>query len=1160
MNLKKKHIVNGWDVFRESNPRDVLGPDSDKTKKWFITKDGDFCGAYSDKSLALKEIDRLAAIPKANLGMLLAAQSAHPKPSTGLDEIEKEQLRLDHQRREERRERRREAFRKAGTNIRAGSAKFGSAMKKFWEGGRKESGGLIEESLDDKALDVLMYMGQNDYQLPLQKELMEEISTGDFDPNSAEKKFHMLVEKSDKEYRKISGSTKLSAEQATLLSKFLVIEFISEAEAGELNDLLPEGADSSNIAGTTRIMLSGGSLKAIDETENFYRQRFVSPEDAETCRVPSWASTAADSVHKGTLVTMCKRDKKWFLQSVQVPKDGLTKAEARRIAISVNNLLSDNKMAEGGLLPVESYVTFIDSRGDVSSGTVINHVNDEYVINQGFTQVLVEPEDIIEETNRPIISRRLFMAGGEIKSSISILSDMSQGKAKSIVYAGNDIFRIHPSKHFNSEQLDLLISQLGENPDFELKANGDSDRRYIEVRRIKPSFTSKKYMTKYGNPFTRGDIAALKNASLVRFEYFGGQSPKALIGSVITVYDKMGTARTRIYPGSELARMNHSSINTLSVVIKRDRGADSSKALSSLVRQLEEGDRVGLRWISDSILEAVIMRKGHPVSSFLLDSKDSLTAPYSELLNPPEDWSLPLQYNYPPEVTQEYISQTGVLPKDLAGAMADHISGVYVDAGDFAYQRFRNSDLAPIGSYMVIPDIARATLLNIELDRILGLYDHESLITAANLDDVYKHLMWHTSDLESELTKLIDLESEGTSEFTSEQGPRKESIEADIQDNKEKMRGLLIEAISMLKDSWAPQVQNQLDDPFTYFTMDFDGRPEDWLTDTGLVDIDYDRLGEDNLSDYTVINGDDGMLYVFDNYGCGTKINPDPKSDSALISADGAKPMTISAILMKHSDPDQGIILEEDLMTLRGLKEGESTMIGVVEVKRVSPEEAANFSSGGKLSPEEKKMVRNATWTNSDQTVVFEIIDTRFPSDKREAAKKYYGTLFRKGGVVQSEVVDRVKMAKKSIRKDVKSGIVPRTIESFSDLHEYVDANKYGGFLEQDYEMTENFELENRVQEQVNDWIVKGGLKKKSVKKTSSKKKDDFTGDYFSAKEFIESNGLWDHYSKSYKKPFENNKSDDITIIKNVIKSAGGGYRTGFKNDGIRVSKVNRKK
>ncbi len=63
--------------------------------------------------------------------------------------------------------------------------------------------------------------------------------------------------------------------------------------------------------------------------------------------------------------------------------------------------------------------------------------------------------------------------------------------------------------------------------------------------------------------------------------------------------------------------------------------------------------------------------------------------------------------------------------------------------------------------------------------------------------------------------------------------------------------------------------------------------------------------------------------------------------------------------------------------------------------------------------------------------------------------------------------------AKQEILSDQKEGQIPsfKILNSFQDLHCYVDANWYGGFCEENYAHSENFEFENAVQNALDKWI-----------------------------------------------------------------------------------------
>ncbi len=71
-----------------------------------------------------------------------------------------------------------------------------------------------------------------------------------------------------------------------------------------------------------------------------------------------------------------------------------------------------------------------------------------------------------------------------------------------------------------------------------------------------------------------------------------------------------------------------------------------------------------------------------------------------------------------------------------------------------------------------------------------------------------------------------------------------------------------------------------------------------------------------------------------------------------------------------------------------------------------------------------------------------------------------------------------VERAKAEIRSDVASGRVPAAVTSFAELHDYVDANEYGGACEGEFDGSdEATSFWNRVQGEVDTWIKAGGLR-----------------------------------------------------------------------------------
>jgi hypothetical protein len=85
---------------------------------------------------------------------------------------------------------------------------------------------------------------------------------------------------------------------------------------------------------------------------------------------------------------------------------------------------------------------------------------------------------------------------------------------------------------------------------------------------------------------------------------------------------------------------------------------------------------------------------------------------------------------------------------------------------------------------------------------------------------------------------------------------------------------------------------------------------------------------------------------------------------------------------------------------------------------------------------------------------------------------------------------DTTAQAIREIRDDVADGIVPATVASFSELHDYVDANCYGGMCENGHAFWRNgdgsggedgldcdVDAANAVQDAVHAWIVAGGAR-----------------------------------------------------------------------------------
>lgn len=72
--------------------------------------------------------------------------------------------------------------------------------------------------------------------------------------------------------------------------------------------------------------------------------------------------------------------------------------------------------------------------------------------------------------------------------------------------------------------------------------------------------------------------------------------------------------------------------------------------------------------------------------------------------------------------------------------------------------------------------------------------------------------------------------------------------------------------------------------------------------------------------------------------------------------------------------------------------------------------------------------------------------------------------------------------AKKQILEDVRAGVVPATVPTFSALHDYVDANEYGDITSEecpfDAGSEEDVAVINSAFDSVDAWIRNGGVRK----------------------------------------------------------------------------------
>lgn len=85
---------------------------------------------------------------------------------------------------------------------------------------------------------------------------------------------------------------------------------------------------------------------------------------------------------------------------------------------------------------------------------------------------------------------------------------------------------------------------------------------------------------------------------------------------------------------------------------------------------------------------------------------------------------------------------------------------------------------------------------------------------------------------------------------------------------------------------------------------------------------------------------------------------------------------------------------------------------------------------------------------------------------------------------VRTTHAEAVAAAKREIVEDIASGLVPQTVSTFSQLHDYVDANEYGRLCDEVYEefdpWADDANMEawqafcGAVQAEVAEWVAAG--------------------------------------------------------------------------------------
>ena len=66
---------------------------------------------------------------------------------------------------------------------------------------------------------------------------------------------------------------------------------------------------------------------------------------------------------------------------------------------------------------------------------------------------------------------------------------------------------------------------------------------------------------------------------------------------------------------------------------------------------------------------------------------------------------------------------------------------------------------------------------------------------------------------------------------------------------------------------------------------------------------------------------------------------------------------------------------------------------------------------------------------------------------------------------------------KQEILQDITDGVLPETVGSFTDLHDYVDANEYGGLTDESNPNSKiSIEDIDYIQTSVSQWLINKGV------------------------------------------------------------------------------------
>lgn len=249
----------------------------------------------------------------------------------------------------------------------------------------------------------------------------------------------------------------------------------------------------------------------------------------------------------------------------------------------------------------------------------------------------------------------------------------------------------------------------------------------------------------------------------------------------------------------------------------------------------------------------------------------------------------------PVDVLKSYADEVGIEYEDLKDDLPYH--GQYDSRTAFAESLVDDGVITDLSNYLYMTDTDKRILASEEADARMEGMDDEDVARAADKEDEYDDLkenLERLEELDDEIEELEDEIKDMRDEFDGEDATEEETekFDEDIKEKEDELESLKEEkenlgmqveyssiddfiddirddALSNIND----EITDELDKDAVGYFVDNLGYSESDLASHSLFSVDYEDLFDDIESDFVFIDGDDGNIYVFNNYAKGGKLS-----------------------------------------------------------------------------------------------------------------------------------------------------------------------------------------------------------------------------------------------------------------------------------------------